>query len=172
MPSVGQTRQTLLQRRVRTTHTFGDRRHELRDETQRFLDLILRAMRQVLHDRHVCNTASQTLPTISITLLLKAIGSRWKDACQDLVQGIDDTSFKKNQSNLRASTGRSGESAEKEGERAGGDERRASGGKEQENDSLNKVGVNQRLKVLWRVTVVGINDANNAETSVFDESLV
>ena len=89
-----------------------------------------------------------------------------------MVQGVDDASFQQHERHLGTNASRSRQSPKEESERAGRDEGRSARGEEEHVDSANEVDVDQGLKVLGGGAIVGIDDADNTETSEFDKALV
>ena len=64
------------------------------DEAESFLNLVLRTMRQILHDGHVCQPATKTLSASSVALFVEAIRGRRQDASENLIQSVDNPCFK------------------------------------------------------------------------------
>ena len=129
-------------------------------------------MGQVLHDGHIGKTTTKTLSTSGITLFADAVRRRGQDASKDLVQGVDDASLQQNQRHFGTDPSRSRQSSKEKREGARRNERRAACGKEEHVDSADEVDVNECLEILRGRAVIGINDADDAETSKLDKALV
>lgn len=146
--------------------TFGQRRQQLADQSQRLLDLVLGSVGQVLQDDHVLEPASQALSALARALLVRLVRTG-HDASQDLVDRFDHACLKERERHLGRDLGGGSESSEEVRVRAGGEERRAGRGHEERVERPDDVDVQQGLETLGLVPE-GLDRSEDGQSSLLD----
>lgn len=154
----------------RSRLTSRKRRHQLAQQRESFLDLILRSMSEVVKNDHIRQSSSETLSVRSVSLLIRLVSSR-EDSGKDLVERVDHSRLEERERNLRRRLCGGRESLEEMSVGSRSEDGRSTGGSEELVESLDELDVEEGFEVVCSVTE-RLDGSKNGERSLFDETLV
>jgi hypothetical protein len=127
-------------------------------------------MGEVLQHDHVRQPSAQSLPVLSIPLLLGIVRSRL-DARQDLVERVDHASLKEGKGDLRRRLRSGREGLEQMGVRCRREGGRAASGQEEVREGFDEADVKDGFKRFGPVSV-GLDGAKDSEGGLLNEALI